>query len=145
MALLKNVPLTESKSLQFRFEGFNVFNHAQFFGPASVNGNINSSSFGAGRQRGPSPADAGRRQVHLLDPLLVLGVAQSGCQDRTQKSASCDFRHPPRIKWQWYDNSWPRLGEALITILIAGPGHDSSLFPKHGASADSATLQRGET
>jgi hypothetical protein len=46
MALLKSVPLTESKSLQFRFEGFNVFNHAQFYGPASVNGNINSSSFG---------------------------------------------------------------------------------------------------
>jgi hypothetical protein len=47
MALLKSVPLSESKSLQFRFEGFNVFNHAQFYGPASVNGNINSSSFGA--------------------------------------------------------------------------------------------------
>jgi carboxypeptidase family protein len=46
MALLKTIPLTESKSLQFRFEGFNVFNHAQFYGPASVNGNINSSSFG---------------------------------------------------------------------------------------------------
>ncbi|MGA7695699.1 MAG: carboxypeptidase regulatory-like domain-containing protein [Candidatus Sulfotelmatobacter sp.] len=46
MALLKSVPLTESKSLQFRFEGFNVFNHAQFYGPASVNGNVNSSSFG---------------------------------------------------------------------------------------------------
>ena len=46
MALLKNVSLTESKSLQFRFEGFNIFNHAQFYGPASVNGNINSSTFG---------------------------------------------------------------------------------------------------
>ncbi len=46
MALLKNVPLNESKSLQFRFEGFNVFNHAQFYGPASVDGNIGSSSFG---------------------------------------------------------------------------------------------------
>jgi hypothetical protein len=46
IALLKTVPLTESKSLQFRFEGFNLFNHAQFYGPASVNGNINSSSFG---------------------------------------------------------------------------------------------------
>jgi Carboxypeptidase regulatory-like domain len=46
MALLKSVPLTESKSFQFRFEGFNIFNHAQFYGPASVNGNINSSSFG---------------------------------------------------------------------------------------------------
>jgi hypothetical protein len=40
MALLKNVRLTESKSLQFRLEGFNVFNHAQFFGPQSVDGNI---------------------------------------------------------------------------------------------------------
>ena len=46
MALMKSVPLTESKSLQFRVEAFNVFNHAQFFGPASVNGNINSSTFG---------------------------------------------------------------------------------------------------
>jgi hypothetical protein len=46
MALLKNVPITEGKSLQFRFEGFNVFNHAQFYGPASVDGNINSLSFG---------------------------------------------------------------------------------------------------
>jgi hypothetical protein len=46
MALLKSVKLTETKSLQFRFEGFNVFNHAQFYGPASVNGNINSSTFG---------------------------------------------------------------------------------------------------
>jgi hypothetical protein len=46
MALLKTVPFTESKSLQFRLEGFNIFNHAQFYGPASVNGNINSSSFG---------------------------------------------------------------------------------------------------
>jgi hypothetical protein len=46
MALMKSVPLTESKSLQFRMEGFNVFNHAQFFGPAAVNGNMNSSTFG---------------------------------------------------------------------------------------------------
>ncbi len=46
MALLKNVHLTESKSLQFRIEAFNIFNHAQFFGPQSVDGNINSSTFG---------------------------------------------------------------------------------------------------
>ena len=46
MALLKNVRVTESKSLQFRVEGFNVFNHTQFFGPQSVDGNIGSSSFG---------------------------------------------------------------------------------------------------
>jgi hypothetical protein len=46
IALLKNVRLTESKSLQFRVEGFNVFNHAQFFGPQTVDGNIGSSTFG---------------------------------------------------------------------------------------------------
>ncbi len=46
MALLKNLRLTESKSLQFRVEAFNVFNHAQFFGPQAVDGNIDSSTFG---------------------------------------------------------------------------------------------------
>ena len=46
MALEKTVPFTESKSLQFRLEGFNVFNHAQFFGPQSVDGNISSPTFG---------------------------------------------------------------------------------------------------
>jgi hypothetical protein len=48
MALLKNVRLNESRSLQFRLEGFNVFNHAQFFGPQSVDGNISNlgSTFG---------------------------------------------------------------------------------------------------
>ena len=40
MALLKNVALGESKSLQFRLEAFNLFNHAQFFGPQAVDGNI---------------------------------------------------------------------------------------------------------
>ncbi len=46
IALMKNVPLTESKLLQFRMEAFNAFNHAQFFGPSAVNGNVNSSTFG---------------------------------------------------------------------------------------------------
>ena len=46
MALLKNFHLTESKSLQFRIEAFNAFNHAQFFGPQAVDGNIDSSTFG---------------------------------------------------------------------------------------------------
>ena len=46
MALLKNLRLTESKSLQLRLEGFNVFNHAQFFGPQAVDGNISSGTFG---------------------------------------------------------------------------------------------------
>jgi hypothetical protein len=46
MALLKSVRLPESRSLDFRLEAFNVFNHAQFFGAAAVNGNITSPSFG---------------------------------------------------------------------------------------------------
>ncbi len=46
IALLKNVHLTESQSLQFRLEAFNIFNHAQFFGAQSVDGNIGSSTFG---------------------------------------------------------------------------------------------------
>jgi len=45
-ALFKNLRLTESISLQFRLEAFNVFNHAQFFGPRSVDGNISSATFG---------------------------------------------------------------------------------------------------
>ena len=46
MAILKGLRITESKSLQFRVEAFNVFNHAQFFGPLSVDGNISSGTFG---------------------------------------------------------------------------------------------------
>jgi hypothetical protein len=45
-ALHKSVRLAESRSLDFRFEAFNIFNHAQFYGPAAVNGNITSASFG---------------------------------------------------------------------------------------------------
>jgi hypothetical protein len=46
MALLKDTALTESKALEFRLETFNTFNHAQFFGANSVDGNINDSTFG---------------------------------------------------------------------------------------------------
>jgi len=45
-SLAKAIRLTETKSVQFRVEAFNVFNHAQFFGPATVNGEITSSAFG---------------------------------------------------------------------------------------------------
>ncbi len=44
--LNKSLPLGESRSLDFRIEGFNVFNHAQFYGPASVNGEVNDQNFG---------------------------------------------------------------------------------------------------
>jgi Carboxypeptidase regulatory-like domain len=46
LTLQKNLRLTESKSLEMRLEAFNVFNHAQFYGPLSVDGNINSATFG---------------------------------------------------------------------------------------------------
>jgi hypothetical protein len=46
MTLAKDLRITESKSLEFRLEGFNVFNHAQFYGPATVDGEINDSDFG---------------------------------------------------------------------------------------------------
>jgi hypothetical protein len=46
MALAKSQPLGESRSLLFRVEGFNVFNHAQFNGPSAVDGNVGSATFG---------------------------------------------------------------------------------------------------
>jgi hypothetical protein len=45
-ALEKRVSLSESKSVEFRIEAFNVFNHAQFYGAGSVDGNISSPTFG---------------------------------------------------------------------------------------------------
>jgi len=46
LSLQKRTALTESKSLELRIESFNVFNHAQFFGPEAVNGNPDSTNFG---------------------------------------------------------------------------------------------------
>jgi hypothetical protein len=46
IALLRNFKFSEARALQFRLETFNTFNHAQFFGPAAVNGDINSQLFG---------------------------------------------------------------------------------------------------
>lgn len=46
LALLKEFRITEKKAIEFRLEAFNVFNHTQFFGPAAVQGNIDSPLFG---------------------------------------------------------------------------------------------------
>jgi hypothetical protein len=46
MTLDKNLRLAEAKSLEFRIEAFNAFNHAQFYGPASVDGQIEDPNFG---------------------------------------------------------------------------------------------------
>ncbi|HMI50588.1 MAG TPA: carboxypeptidase regulatory-like domain-containing protein [Candidatus Saccharimonadales bacterium] len=46
VGLRKTTRITESASLEFRFETFNTFNHAQFDGANSVDGNISNSTFG---------------------------------------------------------------------------------------------------
>jgi Carboxypeptidase regulatory-like domain len=46
MRLSKSVRFTESRSLDLRVEAFNLFNHAQFYGPASVDGQVNDPNFG---------------------------------------------------------------------------------------------------
>jgi hypothetical protein len=46
MAIEKKVGLGETRELLLRVESFNVFNHAQFFGPEGVNGNPDSTNFG---------------------------------------------------------------------------------------------------
>jgi hypothetical protein len=46
MALHKVTQLTEASSLEFRFETFNTFNHAQFDGAGAVDGNRDDATFG---------------------------------------------------------------------------------------------------
>jgi hypothetical protein len=48
LSLIKDLRLTESKSLEFRGEFFNAFNHAQFYGAFAVDGNFSDgpNSFG---------------------------------------------------------------------------------------------------
>ncbi len=45
-ALHKQLRLREARSLEIRLEAFNLFNHAQFYGPSSVSGDISSANFG---------------------------------------------------------------------------------------------------
>jgi len=47
MSLAKALRITESKSLEFRVEAFNVFNHAQFYQPGSVDGEVNDPHSGS--------------------------------------------------------------------------------------------------
>ena len=46
LTLQKVLRLTEANSLEFRLEAFNAFNHAQFYGPASVDGQVEDPHFG---------------------------------------------------------------------------------------------------
>jgi Carboxypeptidase regulatory-like domain len=54
IALHKVTKLTESKSLELRFETFNTFNHAQFYGNGSVDGNVDDATFGKVLKSAPS-------------------------------------------------------------------------------------------
>ncbi|WP_263381255.1 carboxypeptidase regulatory-like domain-containing protein [Granulicella arctica] len=45
-SLQKSIRMHDSKSIDLRFEGFNVFNHSQFFGPAAVDGQVEDPAFG---------------------------------------------------------------------------------------------------
>jgi len=64
MALQKSIPIKDSKALEIRFESFNVFNHTQFFGPASVSGTLGSSNFG--QVISASPARIGQAAVRFV-------------------------------------------------------------------------------
>jgi hypothetical protein len=44
--LARSFFMKDDRALEFRLEAFNLANHAQFFGAASVEGNISSGSFG---------------------------------------------------------------------------------------------------
>lgn len=46
LTLSKLLRVSELKSLEFRVEAFNAFNHAQFYGPSSVDGEVNDPHFG---------------------------------------------------------------------------------------------------
>jgi hypothetical protein len=44
--LSRSLFIEGSRALELRAEAFNLANHAQFFGPAAVEGNISSTTFG---------------------------------------------------------------------------------------------------
>jgi hypothetical protein len=46
MALMKNIKLAERWKAVFRFEAFNVANHANYFNPDTTLDNTNTQTFG---------------------------------------------------------------------------------------------------
>lgn len=59
--MLKNMSIRESKTLEFRAELFNAFNHAPFNAP---DGNINNSTFGV--LTSAQPTRIGRRAAKFM-------------------------------------------------------------------------------
>ena len=66
LTLQKNVRLAESKYLEFRVEAFNAFNHAQFYGPASVDGQVEDPNFGQIVSAAAPRSGAARREIQFL-------------------------------------------------------------------------------
>ena len=46
LTLEKDTRLADTKSLEFRIEAFNAFNHAQFYGPSAVDGQVEDPNYG---------------------------------------------------------------------------------------------------
>jgi hypothetical protein len=73
MALQKDVRLTEGTKLELRMEAFNVFNHAQFFGPTAVGSDVNSPRICS--PSSPSQCSGSFGQVISADPPRVMQAA----------------------------------------------------------------------
>jgi hypothetical protein len=65
MALCKTTRITESASLEFRFETFNTFNHAQFDGAAFVDGNRDDATFGKSESLRRAAATGAAHEEHV--------------------------------------------------------------------------------
>ena len=70
MALHKVTNLTESRSLELRLEMFNVFNHAQFYGGNSVDGNIGNQIVGPGGKVDPANPGSFGTVTKAADPRI---------------------------------------------------------------------------
>jgi len=66
LSLLKDLKLTESKSLEFRGEFFNVFNHAQFYGAFAVDGNLNDGPDSFGKVNNAADPRIGQLGIKFL-------------------------------------------------------------------------------
>ena len=70
MALHKVTSFSESRSLELRLEMFNVFNHAQFYGGNSVDGNIGDQVLGANGRVNPSSPGSFGTVTKAADPRI---------------------------------------------------------------------------
>jgi hypothetical protein len=73
MALFKNIPIHESIALQFRAEGFNIFNHTQW-----ESGNSTASTTGSGGVANNSLTCFGGANNSAADPSCLGPAAWNG-------------------------------------------------------------------